>query len=111
MRLHYLKTRDVASASDHEGADRGYRRGGYRFGKCCIDWREFQGKPPAEPEEEPETQTESTSETEDNVVESVPVTEAESVPETEAAEVVESVPEPEEPVTDESFEDVVVEDL
>ncbi|MBQ4463742.1 MAG: DUF1385 domain-containing protein [Eubacterium sp.] len=78
---------------------------------AVFDWREFQGKPPAEPEEEPETQTESASEAENNVVESVSGTEAESVPETEAAEVVESVPEPEEPVTDESFEDVVVEDL
>ena len=67
---------------------------------AVFDWREFQGKPPAEPEDVPETQKESVS-----------GTEAESVPKTEAAEVVESVPEPEDPVTDESFEDVVVEDL
>ena len=85
---------------------------------AVFDWREFQGKPPAEPEapvesasesEEPVAEAESVSEAE--AVESVSVTGAESAPETDAAEVVEIVPEPEEPVTDESFEDVVVEDL
>ena len=96
---------------------------------AVFDWREFQGKPPAEPEVEHEAPVESAAEPgAAEVVESVPVTGAETTPETASAdvvesvsaaeaesapeaEVVESITESEEPATDESFEDVVVEDL
>ena len=86
---------------------------------AVFDWREFQGKPPAEPEaqiesasesEEPVAEAESVLEAEavESVTESEePVAEVESAPE---AEVVESVTEPD-LVSDESIEDVVVEDL